>query len=184
MLCQGRIVLLSAVPPWIHRYKICALSRILTYPRQLTYATRCRILCEFSWSFCSHLTAPSAVHLTTCFLSGSQQARTLCEGIIAVISASSVCYYLFVFCIITLQNSVVNINKESFLWILHKKLSLKLSLCNFRTDNMESTKRTVIPSVFKNTSVFPNTAEENYLPRYSSSVIPCSIISLAAFTPT
>ena len=28
--------------------KICALSRILTYPRQLTYATRCRILCEFS----------------------------------------------------------------------------------------------------------------------------------------
>ena len=48
----------------IHSHDSCALSRIPTYPRQLTYATRRRIL---GVSKLTLLTAPSAVHLTTCF---------------------------------------------------------------------------------------------------------------------
>ena len=47
-----------------------ALSRIPTYPRQMTSA------CNVAEYFVkSHLTAPSAVHLTTCFLPDSQQHR-------------------------------------------------------------------------------------------------------------
>ena len=38
----------------------------------------------------SHLTAPSAVHLTTCFRPDSQHVQALCTVIIAVISASTV----------------------------------------------------------------------------------------------
>ena len=64
--CQGRIKTLSAVPPCIHRIP-CALSRIPTYPRQLTYAHTLQNTLENI-----HLTAPSAVHLPTCFSSGSQ----------------------------------------------------------------------------------------------------------------
>ena len=66
--CQGRIKL-SAVPPWIHG-KYRALSRIPTYPRQLTHAHALQNTLCFS-----HLTAPSAVHLTTCFLPDSQHRR-------------------------------------------------------------------------------------------------------------
>ena len=44
-----------------------ALSRIPTYPRQLTYAHTLQNTLENI-----HLTAPSAVHLPTCFSSGSQ----------------------------------------------------------------------------------------------------------------
>ena len=43
----------------------------------------------------SHLTAPSAVHLTTCFRPDSQHAQALCTGIIAVISASTVCMLMY-----------------------------------------------------------------------------------------
>lgn len=47
-----------------------ALSRIPTYPRQMTSA------CNVAEYFVkSHLTAPSAVHLTTCFLPDSQHHR-------------------------------------------------------------------------------------------------------------
>ena len=62
-----------------------ALSRIQTYPRQLTYAHTLQNTLENI-----HLTAPSAVHLTTCFRPDSQHAQALCTGIIAVISASTV----------------------------------------------------------------------------------------------
>ena len=54
------------MPPCIHRIP-CALSRIPTYPRQLTYAHTLQNTLENI-----HLTAPSAVHLPTCFSSGSQ----------------------------------------------------------------------------------------------------------------
>ena len=47
-----------------------ALSRIPTYPRQLTYAHTLQNTLENI-----HLTAPSAVHLTTCFSPGSQLPR-------------------------------------------------------------------------------------------------------------
>ena len=47
-----------------------ALSRIPTYPRQLTYAHTLQNTLENI-----HLTAPSAVHLTTCFLPDSQHLR-------------------------------------------------------------------------------------------------------------
>ena len=43
----------------------------------------------------SHLTAPSAVHLTTCFRPDSQHVQALCTGIIAVISASTVCMLMY-----------------------------------------------------------------------------------------
>lgn len=48
-----------------------ALSRIPTYPRQLTYAHTL----QNTLGKRSHLTAPSAVHLTTCFLPDSQHLR-------------------------------------------------------------------------------------------------------------
>ena len=44
----------------------CTLDRILTYPRQLT----CALTSQNTWL--SLLTAPSAVHLMTCFLPDSQ----------------------------------------------------------------------------------------------------------------
>ena len=46
-----------------------ALSRVPTYPRQLTYAHTS----QNTWP--KSLTAPSAVHLTTCFLPDSQHRR-------------------------------------------------------------------------------------------------------------
>lgn len=73
---------LSAVPPCIHRHKPVLLSGYLYIPGNWRMPSRCRILCESiiqwslwsSWSIKSgsHLTAPSVVHLTTCFSSGSQ----------------------------------------------------------------------------------------------------------------
>ena len=56
----------SVVPPCFTE-KFCALCRIPTYPSQLTYASRRRILGN-----CFPLTAPSAVHLTSCVVRGSQ----------------------------------------------------------------------------------------------------------------
>ena len=55
----------------------CTLNRIPAYPRQLTYARRRRILCAGALHIASlaHLTAPSAIHLTTCFLPDSQPLR-------------------------------------------------------------------------------------------------------------
>lgn len=43
----------------------------------------------------SHLTAPSAVHLTTCFRPDSQHVQALCTVIIAVISASTVLMLMY-----------------------------------------------------------------------------------------
>ena len=52
-----------------------ALSRIPTYPRQMTSA------CNVAEYFVkSHLTAPSAVHLTTCFSPDSQHHRLSVEA--------------------------------------------------------------------------------------------------------
>ena len=52
------------------------LSRIPTYPRQITSA--CNVAEYFVKS--SHLTAPSAVHLTTCFSPDSQHRRLSVEA--------------------------------------------------------------------------------------------------------
>ncbi len=81
-ICQGRINRLSAVPPCIHGQTM-HLIRILTYPGQLTYvftlqntlyiAALHRMIAAYAMIV--HLTAPSAVHLTTCFLPGSQHPR-------------------------------------------------------------------------------------------------------------
>ena len=63
--CRGRIDKISAVPP---RFTALgrALGRVPSYPRQLTYAH------TLQNTLLSHLTAPSAAHLTTCFRPGSQ----------------------------------------------------------------------------------------------------------------
>lgn len=48
-----------------------ALLWVPSYPRQLTHVLRCRILWASKRN--AHLTAPSAVHLMTCFSPDSQQ---------------------------------------------------------------------------------------------------------------
>ena len=58
----------------------------------------------------SHLTAPSAVHLTTCFRPDSQHTQALCTGIIAVISASTVCMLMFY----SIYNSSCQVFYKSF----------------------------------------------------------------------
>ena len=60
---------LSAVPPWFTVWPV-RLAGYQHIPDNWRMPTRCRILWDFS-----HLTAPSAVHLTTCFLPDSQQHR-------------------------------------------------------------------------------------------------------------
>ncbi len=57
-----------------------------------------------------HLTAPSAGHLTTCFLPDSHLAQVLCKGIIAVISASTVCLYYFFHIIAPIKQFVNTVN--------------------------------------------------------------------------
>ena len=62
--CQGRILSLSAVPPWIHsNYALIGYHHIHDFWRESYVA---------EYSVWLHLTAPSAVHLTTCFSFGSQ----------------------------------------------------------------------------------------------------------------
>ena len=60
---------LSAVPPCIHGPTML-LSGYQHIHGNSRMPSRCRILCDSS-----HLTAPSAVHLTTCFLPDSQHHR-------------------------------------------------------------------------------------------------------------
>ena len=64
LFCQGRIYYIRGAT-LIHDLTR-ALSEIPAYLRQFTHALRRRILCKI------HLTAPSAVHLTICFVPGSQ----------------------------------------------------------------------------------------------------------------
>lgn len=66
----------------VHSHALC---KILTYLRQLTYASRHRVL-----GFSNPLTVPSAVHLATCISIRLSASRTLCARIITLISASSV----------------------------------------------------------------------------------------------
>ena len=60
---------ISAVPPCVHGTTML-LSGYQHIHGNSRMPSRCRILCDSS-----HLTAPSAVHLTTCFLPDSQHHR-------------------------------------------------------------------------------------------------------------
>ena len=70
-----------------------ALSRIPSYPRQLTYALRCRILCPLSRSarLCSTFDCTLRGPFDDLYFIRLSAARTLCGSIITFISASTVC---------------------------------------------------------------------------------------------
>ena len=68
--CQGRINSFIRGATLHSRECARALIGIPTYPRQLTYAPTLQNILRKP-----HLTAPSAVHLTTCFLPDSQHHR-------------------------------------------------------------------------------------------------------------
>ena len=68
-LCQGRIKHLSAVPPWFTVWPVRLAGYQHIPGKWRLPATSQNTLWE------SHLTAPSAVHLTTCFLPDSQHRR-------------------------------------------------------------------------------------------------------------
>ena len=84
LFCQGRISSLIRGATLIHGKKIRALDGIQTYPRQLTYALTSQNTRP------APLTAPSAVHLTTRFLLGSQHPGLSVKAFFAFISASTV----------------------------------------------------------------------------------------------
>lgn len=75
VLCQGRINLLSAVPPCfiageaVYKPRAMPLCRIPTYPRELTHPNALQNTPD------SPFPAPSAVHLILCFLPASQHRR-------------------------------------------------------------------------------------------------------------
>ena len=76
ILCQGRINsqqtmhLLIRGATLIYSHYDCTLSRISSYPRQLTYAFTSQNTLH---CISVHLTVPSAVHLIICFSPDSQQ---------------------------------------------------------------------------------------------------------------
>jgi len=82
------------------RIKIHALSRIPSYPRQLTYA---HTLQATGQDKNLPFTAPSAGHLMICFQPGFHLAQALCVSIITFTSASSV------FAIYLIANSIARI---------------------------------------------------------------------------
>ena len=67
--CQGRTKHLSAVPPWFTAWPVHLAGYLHIPGKWRLPATSQNTL----WK--SHLTAPSTVHLTTCFLPGSQHHR-------------------------------------------------------------------------------------------------------------
>ena len=90
VLCQGRINLLSAVPPCFiageAMYKPCAmpLCRIPTYPRELTHPNALQNTPDSP--FPCTLRGPFDPVFLACF----SASQTLCKGIKTVISASTV----------------------------------------------------------------------------------------------
>jgi len=84
MLYQGRIKSIRGATLICGENSSTLLSRIPTYPSQLTYASRHGVLSL------APLTMPSAVHLTICILFGSHLPELSVSAYIAVISASTV----------------------------------------------------------------------------------------------
>ena len=104
----------------------CALSGIPAYPRQLTYANT---LQNTLWVWNSHLTAPSAVHLTTCFLPDSQHRRLSVKASLPLSPLQRFIYYWF-FSIVTPLCALVN----KYHKLLLKKTISKHQLTHWRRD--------------------------------------------------
>ena len=85
---------LSAVPPCLHG-PTRALSRRPTYTRQLTYALTLQNTLRIS-----HLTAPSAAHLTACFLPAFQHRRLSVKASLPLSPLQRFIMLNFLYCII------------------------------------------------------------------------------------
>ena len=93
-ICQGRIDTFQydtiRGATLIHS-KTCALSRILTYSRQLTYANTSQNTRRKKYTFDYALSGP----FDKLFLAWFSASQALCKGIVAVISASTVYNIIF-----------------------------------------------------------------------------------------
>ena len=113
MLCQGRIYF--AVPPCFTVSR--ALCGIQSYSRQLTHASRRRILSLPAFD-CA-LRGPFGGLFPARF----SASRTLCEGIAALISASTVCYEITgivtpsLSCVKEITGDIQEKNKDSHFFI-------------------------------------------------------------------
>jgi len=105
VVCQGRMKIRGAT--LIHG-RSRALCGIPAYPRQLTYApTLQNTLCR------AHLTAPSAAHLTTCFLPDSQRRRLSVRALLPLLPLHRFKELNYsIFRIISRRSGVVNVMIE------------------------------------------------------------------------